>query len=300
MLARPISPLWVAIIAIVLAILGGGRAVVDVAKSRAARWSAVLLAACSAFALWWIVAEHALDLLPVGIPVGPGESGARLVRFVFGQTNAWLHEMVGVFGWLDTPSPLLTYVVWAVVSAALLALGLLAGWRAAAALLTTVVLVLAVPVAISVDQAHRLGIIWQGRYTLPLAVGLPLVAAASLRPLGGPTRWHPAVVAGAAVAASALALATMAAYLQALRRYAVGADGPVDFLHGRWHPPLGLTALALGGCVLIALLWAGVGAASWVRPLPVVAEEGPAADGATGAAPRRRGAHRRGRGAPAR
>jgi hypothetical protein len=255
MLARPISPLWVAIIAAVLAILGGWRAATGLLHSRAARWSAVPVAASGALAMWWLVAEHSLDLLSVGVPVGRDESGARLALFVFDQTPAWLHQMVGVFGWLDTPSPLLTYVVWSVAGGAVVIAGLLGGTRVAVAMVVVILAVLAVPVALSVGQAHRLGIIWQGRYTLPIAAGLPLVGLSSVRPLAVLRRWRvPLVVA----AAAAMAVAAMAAYLEALRRYAVGVSGPIDFLGARWHPPLGSTAVAAGGCALLAVLWAFV------------------------------------------
>lgn len=270
MLSRPISPLWVAIIAAVLAIMGG-RPIAGVVRSRAARWAAVPLAACGAFALWWIVAKHALDLTP-GIPVSPQESGLQLVRLMFDQTDAWVHQMVGVFGWLDTFAPLYTYVVWLAVWAAALALALIAGIREAVAVVVTVVLVVALPVAISADQAHRLGIIWQGRYTLPLAVGVPLIAAACVRVPGALRRWR---APAAAVVSAALAVAAMAAYLQALRRYSVGANGPLDFLDGRWHPPLGSAAVAVAGCALIGLLWIAVVAGAWRLPLLRV---GPAGD----------------------
>ncbi|MGH9099152.1 MAG: DUF2142 domain-containing protein, partial [Acidimicrobiales bacterium] len=73
-LARPISPVWVAIAFVLLGLLGGRRAVLGVLGSRAARWSAFPLAACGGFALWWIRAEHALDLVP-GFLVPHGESG---------------------------------------------------------------------------------------------------------------------------------------------------------------------------------------------------------------------------------
>lgn len=264
MLARPVSPLWVSIIAVVLAVLGGWRAVTGLLHSRTARWSAPPVAACGAFALWWLVAEHSLDLLAVGSPVGRDQSGLGLVLFVFRQTGAWLHQMVGVFGWLDTPSPLLTYLVWAVAVCAVGLAGLAGGVRGAAAMVLVVLAVLAVPVALSVGQAHRLGIIWQGRYTLPIAAGVPLVAAASMRPLGALGRWRAPI---AVLSSVVLAIAAMAAYLEALRRYTVGVAGPVDFLHGSWHPPLGSVAVSVAGCAFVAALWAFV-AFEWCRPSP--------------------------------
>ncbi len=255
-LARPISPLWVACIAVVLGLLGGRRALLGVLRSRAARWSALPLAACGAYALWWIDDEHALDLLPVGAHVAPGDSGVHLLATLFEHTGGWLLQVVGVFGWLDTRSPLLTYVLWfAVVGLLVVLAALRAGARGAGVLALLLAAVVVVPIVISYGEAHRLGILWQGRYTLPLAVGVPLVSVALL---AGSTSLAPLRQRAAVVLSVGIGVADIVAFLEALRRYAVGVNGPIDFLVGKWHPPLGLLGSAVAGCVLIVLMLVGV------------------------------------------
>ncbi len=250
-LARPISLLWVAITLVVLSLLGGRRAILGVLSSRAARWSALPVAACGAFALWWVNAEHSLDLLP-GSPAAPGESTLQLLATALDHAKSWPQQMVGVFGWKDTPSPLLTYVVWLAIIVVLLLLAMsCAGASRAGALSLLVVVVIVLPIVLDYAVEHRLGIDAQGRYWLPIAVGVPLVCVALV---DGSTKlawfrtWAPSVLAAGIGAGS------IAAFLEALRRYAVGVTGPIDFLVGKWHPPVGLLGAAVGGSVCIVLL----------------------------------------------
>src|SRR5207253_3606760 len=90
-------------------------------------------------------------------------------------------QMVGKFGWLDTSSPTLTYMFWtaAIGLVVLLALGF-ASRRDAGLVAALVALTIAVPVAIDSSQARRVGLGWQGRWTLPFAVGVPIIAAFAL------------------------------------------------------------------------------------------------------------------------
>lgn len=258
LLARPISPFWVALIFAVLCLLGGWRAISGVLRSRAARWAALPLVACSAFALWWIDAEHSLDLQP-GLRVSHAESGLHLVATLFGMTQAWSEQMVGYFGWLTTPSPEFTYVIWLGVIVAVVVLAVWSpGIRRVAALLLLAAAVVVVPVALSYMEAHRLGIVWQGRYTLPLAAGIPLVAVALAERSPRLERFGRL---GAVVLAIMLAVADIGAFLESLRRYAVGVTGPLDFLGAKWHPPLGLLGAAVGGsaCIVVLLGFVVVG-----------------------------------------
>lgn len=275
-LARPISPFWVAMTFAVLVLLGGRRAVAGLYRSRAARWSIPPLAACAAFALWWIEAEHALDLVPIS-PASRSVSDLKLLETVASRTWPWTEQMVGVFGWLDTRSPALTYAIWLCIVGSLVGL---AAWRAGAwrraTLLALLVAVVVVPILLTYLEARRLGLNGQGRYWLPLAVGVPLVAVALVE--GAPLSPRHRLWAALAVSIG-LWGASSAAFLEALRRYAVGATGPLDFLRGTWRPPDGLVGAAVSGCVCIALLlvlvvaatrgrFGGHGARQASRPLP--------------------------------
>ena len=272
MLVRPLSPLWVALIVVLLALAGGRRAVAALFASRRVRRTIAPLVACGVVAVWWIESEHSLDLLPVGARLAPGASLLDVIRTAVEHVPWWLHQMVGIFGALDTPSPLISYGLWALVAGVMCAVAFVVGrWRERAALLALVLCVLCLPVAIAVSQYHRLGIVWQGRDILPLAVGIPVLAVGIAQDSKVVVRWQ----SFAAVAASlALGVASIAAFLDAMRRYTVGMDGPLDFLHSAWHPPFGTLAIAGFAIVVVALLlwWA---ASAGRRPADRVAARTP-------------------------
>ena len=66
LLARPPSPLWALVIAGLLALFGGRRAVMGIFRSRFMRWSIGPLVACGLFTVAWVVSQYPLDLLPAG------------------------------------------------------------------------------------------------------------------------------------------------------------------------------------------------------------------------------------------
>ncbi len=264
-LARPLSPLWCAVAVAVLAVAGGWRRVRALIAKRSVQWTGPMLSACGALAMLWIVREHSLDLTPSTAQVSQPETVSHLVPVIFAHTSSWLEQMVGVFGWLDTTSPGFTYALWGVVVGVLV---LFAWIRAARGVseareaLAVAVLVLAVivlPVGIVYSQVHRLGIVWQGRDVMPLAVGVPILAAAVVGGDSALRRWHGRLTAWAAApACAALGAAGLAAFFEALRRYAVGVDGPIDFLSGTWHPPVGSAAALAAALVSTAALVLGV------------------------------------------
>ncbi|MDA8075006.1 MAG: DUF2142 domain-containing protein [Actinomycetota bacterium] len=264
-LARPLSPLWCAIAVVVLAAAAGWRRVWALLANRSVQWTIPPLAACSALALLWILSEHSLDLTPSTARVPRPETFSHLVPVIFARTPSWLEQMVGVFGWLDTTSPVFTYALWGVVVGALVIsvwVRAVRGAREAREALAVAALVLAVvllPVAIVYSQVHRLGIVWQGRDIMPLAVGVPILAVAVAGRDRALRRLHGRVTAWAAASVcAALGVAGFAAFFEALRRYAVGVDGPIDFLSGPWHPPLGSAAALVAAFVSIAALCVGI------------------------------------------
>jgi hypothetical protein len=104
-------------------------------------------------------------------------------------------------------------------------------------------------------QAPRTGFIWQGRYTIPVAVGVPLlcglVAATSSRAVATRAlRWIVPLAGVGFVFAHGLMFA------QALKRYAVGVGSSWRFFDADlpWTPPLGNFALAAAFGIVVAAL----------------------------------------------
>ena len=251
MLTRGLSPLWVLFIIALLALLAGKQALREVARSRGSRWALIALLPCAALSVSWIVGAHALDLLAVGAPVSNKIAGPVEVAQIFGFSGGWIQQMVGIFGWLDTLSPLVTYLFWYGSVGLVLFLALICGTvRQVTMLVGLIVIVIVVPVIISFGQAHRLGIIWQGRYILPMAVGIPLAGLAIVEQSPA-IRWSRTRVASLLCVGAGVA--EFAAFATALRRYTVGVSGPINYLHGSWSPPLGSGAITLAYLLALVL-----------------------------------------------
>ncbi len=257
-LSRALSPLWVGVIGLILLILTTRSGLLALAKARRVWVWGGVLAVCGSIQLWWFVYADPLSYF-VGTPAtGPT---SELLEKSFGKSGEILREMVGIFGWLDTRAPGITFFIWVLALGGIAVLALaLASKRFVWALLAATAATVILPVIIEVAGAGEAGLIWQGRYSLPLAVGVPLLAgigvASSTRSLDVSRRL-------AWVIAVALAVAQSLAFTQALRRYAVGADGPLWFFSSaRWEPPVPALLLVGGYVVVIAAaMW-------WVDPGP--------------------------------
>jgi Predicted membrane protein (DUF2142) len=260
-LMRGLSVLWLALIVATGIALCSHAALRRLVGSRVVRrWSiAVVIATVASLA--WVLWFRPLDHLGRhGFPPGP-VSTVTIVEDSLGTSWGLYQQMIGRFGWLDTPSPTLTYLLWTVGLGLLVTLCIAIGPRRIMALLIVLIaLTVAVPVAIDSSQARELGIGWQGRWTLPFAVGVPIVAGLSI----AWSQRHALLDRSRlpAVLAAVFVISQFLAYFQALRRNAVGAAGPLTFrLDAEWSPPLPPWLLLTGSlAVLVAL-------AAWIwRP----------------------------------
>lgn len=243
-LTRGLSPLWAAAIVLVLLLL------VPLARLRDPDLRRPLLLCAGVLATTGVLAS--LAAARAGLVPGTGADVGLLdrVRLSTGRTPRFVRQTVGEFGWLDAPTPALALVLWLTVVSTLVVLGLAVGTRRqTVALLLLLVLVVVVPVALEVAQSNAIGPFWQGRYQLPLALGVPLLAAlACSRAPVEPRRLS-------AVVLPALAVAHLASWAWVVRRYAVGLDGPLDPRSSTaWSPPLPLELLLSVQVVAVSLL----------------------------------------------
>jgi hypothetical protein len=186
-------------------------------------------------------------------------SALEAVRDSLGLTFQWYQEMIGRFGWLDTTTPVLTWVPWIGVVVFLVFVAV--AWstrRQLTLLLGLIAATILVPVVIEATPYSSGGTFWQGRYSMPLAVGIPIVAAFVLASTG---RGRELVAPRFAwTLGITVCVAGFLAYAQNLRRYTVGSIGPLLYWwHSRWHPP-GIPAILLS-LAYIALVVVFVG---WV------------------------------------
>ncbi|MGD9998891.1 MAG: DUF2142 domain-containing protein [Ilumatobacteraceae bacterium] len=136
-----------------------------------------------------------------------------------GSLGEIAYDAVGSLGWNEFLAPRPASVAWVLIWIATAATfawrargdARLARWRAPIAWLAVLV---ASPVVFETVMAGSVGPIWQGRYSIPVLIGVVAIAP-----------W-PAPSARAAIVVVAVAgLAEVATYWASVRRYAVGTEG---------------------------------------------------------------------------
>jgi hypothetical protein len=259
-LIRGLSPLWLALAGASLIFLSGPRALYEQVKARRElQFAGGGVVATALLALAWIFTQGTLNILPVGAAVPKSDSMFAVLRVVMGFVQGWLRESVGILGWLDTELPSVVYQSWYAVVIGVLVVALArGGWREKIVVATLSALTVVIPVALVTRQAKVLGVVWQGRDNLPLAVGAVIMAFAVC---AGPAQRN----ARRAIArfdeglrrriskftlvgvVGVLAIANFLSFYTNLRRYAVGRYGPAFFFlhHQGWSPPTGQFATLL-------------------------------------------------------
>ncbi len=264
-LARPISVLWLALIALFVVMLRP-RAVRSLWADRRVRIGGTVIVGASALALAWIVWAHSWSVVPVGRPVPGGATLWRSSQLVLGNMEGWFHQFAGAFGWEFANPPPLGVALLVVALVAVLVVGLVTAERwqlAVLALLGTTAVVL--PVLLIASQAEKNGIIWQTRDGYTLLCGVVLVA-------GSIGRLHPrqsaawedgprtrAVRRFVVLVACCVAGTQFADLYWVIRRFRVGLSGPLDPLvqiKGGYSPPVPTALLLFGGFLLcVAYGW---------------------------------------------
>jgi hypothetical protein len=263
-LARPLAPGFLFVIVGLVWVAHGSRdRLRELARRRAARWCAGVLAVAVLLAGTWIVAVKANDAY-MGYPstLSRGEVVQQTIENLPEQGR----QMVGVFGWLDAPMPIAAVWLWGLLVAALVVAGLVRG-SGRERLTTALVLaaLVALPVVANLSAAQTVGTNWVGRYSLPLAVGLPVLAGVIVSRLQVPR----GVAVGVTVVTVPLVLAIQGLALATLlQRYVVGNQaGFWSFLGATtgWQPPIGVHGAVALGLLALALVAVAMTLALWPR-----------------------------------
>jgi len=255
-LSRGLSPLWLLVIAVVTLPTARRSTLTRLIRRRGVQLCAVGLVAATGLAAAWLVLAGTLDVRDA--PRHTTESVTSTVRASLGDTDADVRAMIGRFGWLDIEVPALTRYMWLSAAGAGILAALAVGRRRyVVALVILLLAVVAIPVVLETVQAPKLGMFWSGRYTLPLAVGVPPLAALAIADrVGEPSNLLYRLVK---VFLGTLAFGQVLAYMAAARRYGVGTSGPVMYLFNgnAWRPPLPAWALLAGfvGAAAAMAMW---------------------------------------------
>lgn len=265
---RGLSPLWVLLAILIPFVLLPWRDLVALLKRPAVIIAASGVVLATIAALAWTVGTNSLlnavenpDQTPQSyIGVGTNPLSGFFITLV--RTTEYGHGLIGLFGWLDTAAPPEVYFIWSALIGILLvaALVLLRSRMLAFAWVLFGAFIL-IPPIVQAAYITGGGVIWQGRYNMPMflcmMVGLAVVLGRRISVDGTATTWR----RFGWLVVIVIAFGQAYAFENTLKRYSVTPIGSLkQFLFGTppWAPPGGnllwilvFTALIVAGGWLV-------------------------------------------------
>ena len=235
---------WELAILLILATTPNRQRVIELRKDPFIAGSLILAIANMIF-VWFTWSGAATDSFVSNSAVhGGGSWGSGL-----GSLYSKLLELIGLFGWLDSPMTNETWTLGTVLLGAFMTIAITGGQKAQSRTVTvTFVSMLLAPVLIG---AVRFGY-FQGRYLFPIWVGCALLAGQALAesdlPMSFLRRMFMFFV-------GFMAIIQFFAFAQNLRRYAVGRTGTWNLIqNANWHPPMMSNLSALSGALVAIVI----------------------------------------------
>lgn len=248
-IARMISPVWLAIWLGVLLVSFGAVLVRRLLQRRMLLWTALPVIASAINCAWTFSSAGSLSGTPSAAQVSAWEAWSLSAA----RIDTGLNEVVGVFGWLDTglsPREYTFYIAGAVFLIGILATAV--DRRLLVGLVTLMAAAYLVPIVIQAAQWNSVGPVWQGRYTIPLLLLIPMMAG-----MGASERADSSFVRRVAVlcipVTGLLAYVHVRAYFAQLRRNVGGVSGGA--FDGGWEPPLTAEVQFAVYTALVVLTW---------------------------------------------
>ncbi|MDJ0324896.1 DUF2142 domain-containing protein [Cryobacterium sp. PH31-AA6] len=249
MSTRSIALLWVLIIIGVALLFADRRVVLDLLRSSAA-WVAIAVSAIAGAltVLWYLTPSTFAEQPNAGVGTTP------TVEFftMFFRTLDFSDGLVGFFGWVDTPSPAFSVIVWSfAVVGALVAAVAWGSRRGRLAVLVLALVMVLVPALTQTILISTVGNIWQGRYMLAMFVCLMVVAGLAIDDSDQAPTVSIQLRRFTIAALVLVSTGQVFSFVSTLRRYVVSVNGDIEALFNtpQWQPPLGWIALM----VLLAL-----------------------------------------------
>jgi hypothetical protein len=246
--SRGLSPIWIALAIFLPFLLASWTDIRLLARRWVVRIAVIVIGLATAAALLWTFKTNSLASVPTSatqlqLAAGVGASPLRGFAQILAGTFDYGQGIVGVFGWLDTPAPAVVFFVWSTLIGGLMLLSIvLLRGRALAFTLALIGFLVFLPPLIQAVYIHGGGIVWQGRYALPLfvcvAIGLSAVLADRISIDVSSLRRIVVIV----FAAWSFTQAYSAIF--ALKRYSVGVSGQSWrqlLVDPAWSPPGGTT-----------------------------------------------------------
>ena len=258
-IVRPAGLEWLAVIAVMAVLMLGARHLYQVVRDRRS-WLALggLLVAVLCAAVWNFT-RGGLNSIPVGH--GDGYTLKESLTDSVRGTPGMLRSMIGPFASNDAFAPFGTEAAWlCLFGVLLLGAALSASRRQLLVLGIWFAGVVLMPIVANAATAPGLINLWQGRYGLWFAAGLPVYAAMVIDIRLA--EWAPAVERRlTTIMGAVVVLGHLDIYWYVVRLYGVGLAGSVLPHHFKWDPPIGWELdglLLLFGLALVGgLAWHG-------------------------------------------
>jgi hypothetical protein len=254
------GPLWLAVAVGVLLVPAGRERLRTLWSRRSVRWWVLGIGVAMAQSTGWSLAMKTTNM--GDFTGGRHWSKFQATRLTLEYWRAYADEMVGVMSWLDASMPATAYLIWEGAVAALIGWGFVLAhrtgrWRLAALMAGG----LGIPFVMQVAYVNKYGFITQGRYLLPVAVGLPILATFLIQEYGLPADKSRSLLRLFAIVLLPMHLVALIVTMGRWQR-GVGPTAPLrsfNPLAGPWQPPLGglLPVLATVAGVLLFgwLVW---------------------------------------------
>lgn len=264
--SRSIGLLWVVLATAAAALVADPVIVRDLVRRPLVWVTAGLCAAVCLLAVAWTVT---LPAIGSAVFSGAGTSPLQGLQTMLLRSFD-LDGAVGLFGWVDTPSPTFTLVVYALaIGGPIIAALVLGRGRSRLAVILLGAALVLVPAVSQALVVSTLGYIWQGRYILAVLVCLLLMVGIALDDASDSA--SPVMLRFCTVGLALIAAAQAFVFFMVLRRYVSGDSFLVAMLsRPAWQPP--------GGWLLLVVLYSIVIAAAVVlvrRSLPSPARSTP-------------------------
>ena len=247
---RSLGPLWLALMVGTVIIVAGRAKLLEVLRQarRAVISVVVLVSAATLAGVGWSILN--------GTNAPEGDLGLPdPVGHTLAQVPLWAFQSVAAFPTRSNESPTFVYAAALAVFITLLAAGLtVASTRVRIGMIVAVVASLGIPALITVQTYSASGSVWQGRYTLPYAFGVALLAGLALEQRD----FHPRLLSPIVLLCGAgFGAAQLVAVVELLDREKSRA---VSHLDPNWIEPSGivvaLIVLAAMGCWAMAAVQA--------------------------------------------
>jgi hypothetical protein len=251
LLTRQLGPLWLGLLVGTLFVVAGRRVCVTLLRKREIQIGVGAVVAAGFAQLAWLVIVKPLDSTRNGTePLTL--TTAQILRGEVGQMWSLTQEAIGVFGWADTLAPMWVYLGTLLVLGGFVLLSIVTcRTRIAALVVAMIAVAYAIPFVLEGPSVRTADYFWQGRYSLPFIVGIPIIAAFAL----SRERDRPFEITkfGAVLSGVVLVSIEVVAFWQALRRYSVGSGGSLWFFGGaQWTPPLPALLLIVVNAAVMA------------------------------------------------